>query len=71
MNDGKQVLNVFFDSKIVGYLSEDNEERLSFRYSKEWLADENSFSLSLALKLSDETYGHVTTKSFFENLLPS
>src|SRR3989339_110785 len=70
MNDGKQVLNVFFDSKIVGYLSEDNEERLSFRYSKEWLSDEKFFSLSLALKLSDETYGHVTTKSFFENLLP-
>lgn len=70
MSEGEQVLNVFFNSKIVGYLSEDNEERFSFCYSKEWLADENSFSLSIALKLSDEAYGHVITKSFFENLLP-
>ncbi len=70
MSEEKQVLNVFFDSKIVGFLSEDNDERLSFCYSKEWLADEKSFSLSIALKLSDQTYGHVITKSFFENLLP-
>jgi len=70
MNEEKQVLNVFYNSKIVGYLSEDNEERLSFCYSKKWLEDDDSFSLSLALSLSSETYGHLITKSFFENLLP-
>ena len=70
MSEKKQVLNIFYNSKIVGYLSEDNDERLSFFYSKEWLEDDSSFSLSLALSLSSETYGHLITKSFFENLLP-
>jgi len=70
MSDQKQVLNVFYNSKLVGYLSEDSEERLSFRYCKEWLEDDNSFSLSLPLKLSDQAYHHGLTKSFFENLLP-
>jgi serine/threonine-protein kinase HipA len=63
-------LNVFYESELVGVLSEDNEERLSFKYSESWLKNPNSFPLSIALKLSDETYGHIATKAFFENLLP-
>lgn len=63
-------LNVFYESEVVGILSEDNEERLIFKYSESWLKNPNSFPLSLALKLSDELYGHLATKAFFENLLP-
>lgn len=63
-------LNVFYESELVGVLSEDDEERLSFKYSENWLINPNSFPLSIALKLSDESYGHIATKSFFENLLP-
>lgn len=70
MSDLVRVLNVFYNSKKVGTLHEDSEERLSFNYSKEWLENENAFSLSFALKLTAETYSHLVTKSFFENLLP-
>lgn len=63
-------LNVFYESELVGALSEDNEERLRFKYSESWLKNPNSFPLSIALKLSGEVYGHLPTKAFFENLLP-
>ncbi len=63
-------LNVFYESKLVGVLSEDDEERLSYKYSNAWLKDSNSFPLSIALKLTEEVYGHLATKAFFENLLP-
>lgn len=63
-------LNLFYENKLVGILSEDEQERLSFRYSKEWLDDEKSFPISIALKLEDKKYGHIETKAFFENLLP-
>jgi serine/threonine-protein kinase HipA len=65
-----KTLNVFYETELVGVLSEDNEERLSFKYSKEWLGNPNSFPLSIALKLNDVEFGHLPTKAFFENLLP-
>lgn len=65
-----KALNVFYESELVGVLSEDNEERLSFKYSKAWLKNPQSFPLSIALKLTEEAYGHLPTKAFFENLLP-
>lgn len=65
-----KTLNVFYESELVGVLSEDNEERLSFKYSKNWLENPNSFPLSIALKLTEEAYGHLPAKAFFENLLP-
>ena len=63
-------LNVFYESELVGILSESGEERLSFKYSKAWLENLNSFPLSIALKLTEVEYGHLPTKAFFENLLP-
>lgn len=63
-------LNVFYETQKVGSLIEDDEERLEFQYSAEWLKNRDSFSLSLALKLRKEKYGHLVSKSFFENLLP-
>ena len=63
-------LNLYYEEKLVGVLSEDEQERLSFKYSKEWLEDDQSFSISVALRLVDETFDHIKTKSFFENLLP-
>lgn len=63
-------LNLFYEDKLVGILSEDEQERLSFRYSKQWLEDQQSFPISIAIKLEDKEYGHIETKAFFENLLP-
>lgn len=61
---------MFHNAKLVGVLVEDDEERLEFSYSDEWLGDPGAFSLSLALKVKKDSYGHLPTKSFFENLLP-
>ena len=63
-------LNVFYESNLVGTLSIDADERLSFKYDVSWLNNPQAFPLSLALKLSPEPYGHLLTKSFFENLIP-
>ena len=63
-------LVVYCQEKVVGSLEFDKEERLSFQYDKSWLAFKNRFPLSIALGLSDKIYGHIETKSFFENLLP-
>lgn len=65
-----KTLNVFYETELVGVLSEDNEEHLSFKYSKDWQVNPNSFPLSIALKLTEEAYGHLPAKAFFENLLP-
>jgi len=63
-------LVVYYREKVVGSLEFDREERLSFQYDKSWLASKDRFPLSLALVLDDKIYGHIETKSFFENLLP-
>ncbi len=63
-------LNIFYEGKFVGTLSEDEEERLEFIYSDMWINNSDSFSLSLALKVKKKIYGHIDAKSFFENLLP-
>lgn len=61
---------VYYQDKVVGYLDFDKEERMSFQYSEAWLTHRARFPLSLPLALSDKMYGHLETKSFFENLLP-
>lgn len=63
-------LIVYYQDKIVGLLDFDQEERLSFQYSEVWLMEKERFPLSLALALDVKKYGHLETKSFFENLLP-
>lgn len=63
-------LVVYFQEKVVGHLEFDKEERLSFKYNSSWLTFKDRFPLSVALPLGEKTYGHLETKSFFENLLP-
>lgn len=63
-------LNVFFEKKIVGTLTRDEELIYSFSYNEDWLSDENNFPLSLAMPLQKEIFGNKVTLSFFENLLP-
>lgn len=63
-------LIVYYQEKVVGSLEFDKEERLSFQYDKSWLTFKDRFPLSIAMVLDDKVYGHIETKSFFENLLP-
>ena len=65
-----ETLNLYYKNELVGILTEDNEERLSFVYYHSWLEDENSFAISITLPLDERPYGHIKTKAFFENLLP-
>ena len=60
----------YYQDKIVGFLIFDEEERLSFQYDNSWLSYKDRFPLSIAVPLSEKIYGHLETKSFFENLLP-
>jgi len=63
-------LLIFYQDKVVGHLEFDKDERLSFQYDKGWLGFKDRFPLSFALPLEAKVYGHLETKSFFENLLP-
>lgn len=63
-------LVIYYQDKIVGYLKFDKDERLSFKYYSSWLSLKNRFPLSFAMPLGEKTFGHLETKSFFENLLP-
>ena len=63
-------LNLFYNDELVGVLTEDDEERLSYSYSDSWLNKENSFAISVNLPLKSTLYGHMQAKAFFENLLP-
>jgi serine/threonine-protein kinase HipA len=63
-------LIIYYKDKVVGFLEFDKDERLSFQYDKAWLGSKDRFPLSFALPLESKVYGHLETKSFFENLLP-
>jgi len=63
-------LIIYYQDKVVGHLEFDKDERLNFQYDKAWLGSKDRFPLSLALPLEAKVYGHLETKSFFENLLP-
>ena len=63
-------LNLFYNDELVGVLLEDDEERLSFAYAQSWLDNQSSFGISINLPLSENSFNHMQTKAFFENLLP-
>lgn len=63
-------LKVYFNKEIVGELRLTKIDRYEFQYQDSWLNDNRSFPISLALKLQSEPHDHVTTKSFFEGLVP-
>ncbi len=63
-------LIVYFNEKIVGELRLIHGDRYEFQYQDSWLKYDQSFPISLALKLQSEPHDHVTTKSFFEGLIP-
>lgn len=69
MNNANSLI-VYFNKEIVGELQLTNVDRYEFQYQDSWLKDNRSFPISLALKLQTEPHDHVTTKSFFEGLIP-
>ncbi len=69
MNDNN-VLNVWFEAKLVGQLRRDEVGKIGFRYSENWL--HSGFQISQQLPLSIEDYPPAESKAhqFFANLLP-
>lgn len=63
-------LYVFYENQRVGIFSRDDNLISSFSYDERWQNSTNSFPLSLAMPLSEQTFGNKITLSFFENLLP-
>jgi len=59
-------LYAFFEGKLIGVLTQDEENIYSFEYDQNW----NGFDLSLAMPVSQKKFGNKITLSFFENLLP-
>lgn len=64
------VLNVYLRSIQVGRLWLEKWRRFSFQYDQDWLADEHSVPLSIALPLRSEPYVDDAARAFFTNLLP-
>jgi serine/threonine-protein kinase HipA len=56
-------------SQPVGVLARDGNGAVAFAYRPDYVADPGSVALSLSLPLTDEPYGDVTTRPFFDNLL--
>ena len=63
-------LYVYFEDRLIGKLTRDEELMHSFQYDESWLNSQNKFQLSLVLPLQAEPFGNKLTLSFFENLIP-
>lgn len=61
-------LDVKYDGKIVGKLSQDESGKMSFRYDPDWIL--NSFAISMSLPLQNEPFDEQKCRPFFEGLLP-
>jgi serine/threonine-protein kinase HipA len=68
---GELVLDVRLDgfSDPTGTLARNDFGGLTFAYNSQHLANANAIPLSLSLPLTDEPYGDVLTRAFFDNLL--
>jgi serine/threonine-protein kinase HipA len=61
-------LNVFFEDRLVGVFSQDEEMTHAFKYDSAWIENEESFPISISMPLQKEDFGNKVTLSFFENL---
>jgi serine/threonine-protein kinase HipA len=65
-----KALYVYYESELVGRLSEDDDLICGFEYCDAWLSSDRRFALSLAMPLEQRKFGNRLTRSFFENLTP-
>lgn len=64
-----QILKVHFGLEIVGMVCVE-KNNWTFQYSKEWLAREDVFPVSVSLPLQSNLFEHESVRNFFANLLP-
>ncbi len=65
-----QKLSVYYESTLVGYLSEGDKQELCFSYTNDWLINDVAIALSPDIYLSDQLFSGDVVESFFGNLLP-
>ena len=64
-------LEVYYNRCPVGVFERNAFNVVSFKYTKDWLADhENAFPLSISLPLNESTYSGDEAYNFIENLIP-
>lgn len=63
-------LNVFFEDRLVGIFSQNEEMIHSFKYAEDWINSDTRFPISISMPLQKVEFGNKVTLAFFENLLP-
>ncbi len=65
------ILNIWMEAAVepIGHLVKDDNANLAFAYTADWLANPDNHPLSLSLPLTDEPFGDVLVRAFFDNLL--
>ena len=65
-----RTLNVWWDQRLVGLLTQDRHGELGFVYSDAWLGQEDAPALSASLPKRTEPYRRRECRPFFGGLLP-
>lgn len=65
-----RVLNVWWEERLAGQLTQDRHGELGFTYAQEWLSDESAPALSASLPKRAEAYSRRDCRPFFAGLLP-
>ena len=64
-------LNVYLNGTLVGVLDWDSLlDVFSFRYLPDYLSRQGAMAISKSLPLRDEAFDALSSRTFFENLLP-
>ncbi len=63
-------LDILLNNRSVGRLEKETSGAVWFRYDRAWLDLKNSFAISRALPLSENSYRGEVVNAVFENLLP-
>lgn len=65
-----RTLDIWWDGRQVGQLTQDKHGELGFAYAPEWLSDEEALPLSASLPKRKEPFGRRECRPFFGGLLP-
>jgi len=66
----QKTLDVYLESRLIGYLSQDKHGQMKFCYSKEWLNSTDAIAISRSLPLSEAIYKKNECRGFFAGVLP-
>lgn len=65
-----RILDVYFNSKLVGKLIQDKEGVIAFKYNDMYISSNEACQISVSMPLRQEQYEGNIPKAFFSGLLP-